>query len=110
MPPTGVMWKRMFLKPLITLLKSVLAEPKRSIIKILSDGVKSTSEIYAELQQRGFIIARSTLYYYLSVLEELGIIEGAGYKETGGGAPEKLWRLKTRRVGIDLVTGEIFKE
>jgi len=40
----------------------------------------------------------------------MGIIEMAGYREEGGGAPEKLWRLKTRKVGINLVTGEIFKE
>jgi hypothetical protein len=43
-------------------------------------------------------------------LEDAGIIEMAGYREEGGGAPEKLWRLKVRRIGIDLVTGEIFRE
>jgi DNA-binding transcriptional ArsR family regulator len=53
---------------------------------------------------------RSTLYYHLSALEDAGIIEMAGYREEGGGAPEKLWKLKVRRVGIDLVTGGIVKE
>ena len=32
------------------------------------------------------------------------------FYEAGGGAPEKLWKLKVRRMGIDLVTGEIFRE
>ncbi len=99
-----------FLKPLIMRLKVIMSEPKRSIIKILADGQKSTNEIYAALQERGFEIARSTLYYYLSTLEDLGVIEMAGYREEGGGAPEKVWRLKVRRIGIDLVSGEIFEE
>ncbi len=99
-----------FLKPLMMRLKMVLAEPKRSIIKILADGEKGTNEIYAALQERGFEMARSTLYYYLSTLEDLGIIELAGYREEGGGAPEKVWRLRVRRIGLDLVTGEVFEE
>ncbi len=99
-----------FLKPLMMRLKMVLSEPKRSIIKILADGEKGTNEIYAALQERGFEIARSTLYYYLSTLEDLGIIELAGYREEGGGAPEKVWRLRVRRIGLDLVTGEVFEE
>ena len=99
-----------FLKSLVMRLKAVLAEPKRSIIKILADEERGTNEIYAALQERGFEIARSTLYYYLSTLEDLGIIELAGYREEGGGAPEKVWRLRVRRIGLDLVTGEVFEE
>jgi hypothetical protein len=26
-----------------------------------------------------------------------------GYKEEGGGAPEKIWKLKTREIKIDLL-------
>ncbi|WP_231855762.1 hypothetical protein [Thermococcus peptonophilus] len=37
------------------------------------------------------------------------MIEMERYGEEGGRAPEKLWKLKVRRIGIDLVTGEIFK-
>ncbi|ASJ02354.1 DNA-binding protein [Thermococcus profundus] len=98
------------LKTLMMLLKPLLAEPRRSIITILSEGVKGTNEIYQALQARGLNMPRSTLYYHLSALEDAGIIEMAGYREEGGGAPEKLWKLKVRRIGIDLVTGEIFKE
>jgi len=48
--------------------------------------------------------AKSTkLYYHLSELKKAGIIEVAGYKEEGGGAPEKIWRLKSRRTVIDLL-------
>ena len=98
------------LKALMMALKPLLAEPKRSIIKILSEGVKGTNEIYEALRERGLEMPRSTLYYHLSALEDAGIIEMAGYREEGGGAPEKLWKLKVRRIGIDLVTGETFKE
>jgi DNA-binding transcriptional ArsR family regulator len=98
------------LKALMMLLKPLLAEPRRSIIKILSEGVKGTNELYQALLERGLSMPRSTLYYHLSALEDAGIIEMAGYREEGGGAPEKLWRLKVRRIGIDLVTGQIFKE
>jgi len=98
------------LKSLMMMLKPLMAEPRRSIIKILGEGVKGTNEIYQALWERGLNMPRSTLYYHLSALEDMGIIEMAGYHEEGGGAPEKLWRLKVRKVGIDLVTGEIFKE
>jgi|GEM_PF-1102120 len=87
-----------------------LSEPRRSIINILSDDVKSTNEIYKELRKRGLSIPRSVLYYHLSSLRELGIIEMAGYREGNGGAPEKTWRLKVKRIGINIVTGEVFVE
>ena len=43
------------------------------------------------------------LYYHLSALREAGIIEVAGYREGTGGIPEKVWRLRTRRIVIDLL-------
>ena len=98
------------LKNLVAMLRFLLSEPKRSIIRILSENVKGTSEIHQALQKKGFNIPRSTLYYYLSTLAEAGIIEMVGYREEGGGAPEKLWRLKVSKVGINLISGEIFKE
>ncbi|WP_245612371.1 ArsR family transcriptional regulator [Palaeococcus ferrophilus] len=52
---------------------------------------------------------RSTLYYHLSALEDAGIIEMAGYLEEGG-APEKLWKLKVRKIGMGLVTAGILGE
>ncbi len=108
--PRRMMTDKSNLKALMMVLKPLLAEPKRSIIKILSEGVKGTNEIYEALRERGLEMPRSTLYYHLSALEDAGIIEMAGYREEGGGAPEKLWRLKVRKIGMDLVTGEIFRE
>ncbi|EHR78745.1 DNA-binding protein [Thermococcus litoralis DSM 5473] len=108
--PKWMMGEMRNLRALMMLLKPLLAEPRRSIIKILSEGVKGTNEIYQALQERGLNMPRSTLYYHLSALEDAGIIEMAGYREEGGGAPEKLWKLKVRKIGIDLVTGEVFKE
>ncbi len=98
------------LKSLMMILRPLLMEPKRSIIETLSHGAKGTNEIYAALQERGLSMPRSTLYYHLSTLEEAGIIEMAGYREKGGGAPEKIWKLKVRKIGIDLTTGQIFKK
>ena len=98
------------LKNLMMMLKPLMAEPKRSIIRTLSESVRGTNELYQALQERGLNMPRSTLYYHLSALEDMGIIEMAGYREVGGGAPEKLWKLKVRKIGIDLVTGEIFRE
>lgn len=108
--PKWMMGDMANLKSLMMMLKPLMAEPRRSIIKILGEGIKGTNELYQALQERGLNMPRSTLYYHLSALEDMGIIEMAGYREEGGGAPEKLWRLKVRKVGIDLVTGEIFKE
>ena len=108
--PRWMMADKSNLKALMMALKPLLAEPKRSIVRILSEGVKGTNEIYDALKERGLEMPRSTLYYHLSALEDAGILEMAGYREEGGGAPEKLWKLKVRKMGIDLVTGEIFKE
>ncbi len=99
------------IKPTMMLIKSLLMEPRKSIVEILSTGVKSTNEIYEQLRSRGIELPRTTLYYHLSVLEEKGIIEMAGYREPRGGSiPEKTWRLKARKICIDIVTGEILKE
>lgn len=43
------------------------------------------------------------LYYHLSALKQAEIIEVASYREVKGGTPEKVWRLKTRRIVIDLL-------
>jgi len=98
-------------KELLMLVKPLLMEPRKSIIEILSSGVKSTNEVYTELLRRGIELPRTTLYYHLSALEEEGIIEMVGYREPEKGSiPEKTWRLRVRKVGINIVTGEICKE
>ena len=98
------------LKTLMMTLKSLMIEPRRSIIRILSNDVKGTNEIYRALQEMRMDIPRSTLYYHLPALADMGIIEMAGYREEGGGAPEKLWKLRAKKIGMDIVTGEIFQE
>jgi hypothetical protein len=37
-------------------------------------------------------------------MEKAGIIELAEYREVGGGAPEKVWKLKTQEIKINLLT------
>ncbi|WP_245612370.1 hypothetical protein [Palaeococcus ferrophilus] len=51
--PKWMMGEMGNLKSLMMILKPLMAEPKRSIIKTLSDGVKGTNEIYQGLQERG---------------------------------------------------------
>ncbi len=75
------------------------------IIEYIGESSRSTKEIYNYLIEKGEKITMSGLYYHLSELKNAGIIEVAGYKEEGGGAPEKIWKLKTKRIVIDLVEG-----
>jgi len=80
-----------------------------NIIRIIGEGEKGTGEILVELSKMGETLARSSIYYHLSELEKTGIIEQIRYREEGGGAPEKIWKLKTREIKIDLLdTGKDF--
>ena len=74
------------------------------IIRIIGEGEESSGEIIAGLKEAGEELARSSVYYHLSQLEKAGIIELAKYREVGGGAPEKVWRLKAREIKINLLT------
>ena len=76
------------------------------IIQIIGDKEKSTSEIFEGLKARGEGLSKSGLYYHLSELERADIIELSRYREVGGGAPEKVWRLKTREIRINLIDTE----
>ena len=73
------------------------------IVRIIGEEEKSTGEIFRELIEGNETLARSSLYYHLSELEKSGIIEHAAYREEGGGAPEKVWRLKTKEIRINLI-------
>ena len=73
------------------------------IIRIIGEAEKGSGEILEGLKVAGEGLARSSLYYHLSKLEDAGIIEMAGYRELGGGAPEKVWKLKTREIRVDLL-------
>jgi len=72
------------------------------IIELLRDGPASTSRIIELLQHEGAMRGRPNLYYHLSELQKAGIIEVAEYREEGGGAPEKVWRLALDRITINL--------
>ena len=74
------------------------------IIRLIGDSTKSTNEIFEGLQKSGEGISRSGLYYHLSEMEKADIIELAEYREVGGGAPEKVWKLKTKEIRINLLT------
>jgi DNA-binding HxlR family transcriptional regulator len=74
------------------------------IIRLIGSGTKSTSEIFEGLQKIKEGISKSGLYYHLSEMEKADIIELAEYREVGGGAPEKVWKLKTQEIKINLLT------
>ena len=73
------------------------------IIRIIGGGTKGTNEIFENLMMKGENISKSSLYYHLSELEDAGIIELAEYREVGGGAPEKVWKLKVKEIKINLL-------
>ncbi|MBO8183523.1 MAG: winged helix-turn-helix transcriptional regulator [Archaeoglobus sp.] len=72
------------------------------IIDCLKDCEKSTKEILDCLIEKNEAVSSSGLYYHLSELKNAGIIEIAGYIEQKG-APQKVWRLKVRKVEIPLL-------
>ena len=74
------------------------------IIRLIGDSTKSTNDIFEGLQKSGEGISKSGLYYHLSEMEKADIIELAEYREVGGGAPEKVWKLKTQEIKINLLT------
>lgn len=75
-----------------------------TIIRLIGKETRSTNEIFERLKEAGEGLSKSGLYYHLSEMEEAGIIELAKYREVGGGAPEKVWKLKTKEIKINLLT------
>ncbi len=74
-----------------------------AIIEFIGHGTKSTTEIYDHLIDRGEKLTKPGFYYHISELKNADIIEVADYMEEGGGAPEKIWKLKTKRIVFDLL-------
>ena len=74
-----------------------------TIIRLIGEETRSTNEIFEGLKEAGEGLSKSGLYYHLSEMEEAGIIELAEYREVGGGAPEKVWKLKTKEIKINLL-------
>ena len=73
------------------------------IIRLIGNEAKSTNKIFEGLKEARERLSRSGLYYHLSELEAADVIELAEYREVGGGAPEKVWRLKTKEIRINLL-------
>jgi DNA-binding transcriptional ArsR family regulator len=91
------------LQELRTYINALHCPTRWTIIDFIGDGSRSTKEIYGFLAERGAGLTPSGLYYHLSELNRAGIIEVSEYREKGGGAPEKVWKLKTRKIVIDLL-------
>ena len=89
-----------------TLNKSIQALhcPTRwDIIRFIGKGKKSTKDIQAFLTKNDECVTPSKVYYHLSELKKAGIIDVAEYKEEGGGAPDKVWKLKKTSIVINLL-------
>lgn len=91
------------LDPLKKYVQALHCPTRWDIIRFIGKGKRSSKEIHEILQNSNEGISRSGLYFHLSELKNADIIEVAGYKEEGGGAPEKVWKLKRTRIEIDLL-------
>ena len=76
------------------------------IIEFIGEGARSTGDIYDHLLKNGEELSKSGLYYHLSALKKASIIEVAQYIEEGGGASEKVWKMRTGKIVFDLLKGE----
>ncbi len=85
------------------ILKALRVPTRWKIVEFIGEEEKRTEEIFASLNEDEGKVTKSALYYHLAELKGADIIELAGYREEGGGAPEKIWKLKTRKIEIDLL-------
>ncbi len=92
--------------PLQKYVKALHCPTRWTIIRFIGNGKKSTKEIYDFLLRNNERITSSGLYYHLSELKKAEIIEVSEYREEGGGAPEKIWKLKTKKIVINLLDKE----
>lgn len=99
--PKGELGKR--IQKLQGLSKALHCPTRWEIIDIIGKGTAMTGEIRESLEDRGYDLAQSGLYYHLSELRDAGLIEVAEYVEEGKGAPEKSWKLTREKIEIDLV-------
>ncbi|MFW6111235.1 MAG: helix-turn-helix domain-containing protein [Thermoproteota archaeon] len=88
------------------LAKALHCPTRWEIIDILGTETAKTKEIRKGLEQRGYDLTPSGLYYHLSELKDTGLIEVAKYVEEGRGAPEKVWKLTRKKIEINLVGEE----
>lgn len=97
--------KEIGLREISTYARALHCPTRWRIIEFLSSGQASTSEIAKFLMRERLMIGRPNLYYHLSELQDAGIIEVAEYREEGGGAPEKVWKLAIDKITIHLKEG-----
>ncbi len=83
--------------------KALHCPTRWKIIEIIGTGGKSTKEIKEELDSMDEELSSSNLYYHLSELKKADIISVAEYREEGGGAPEKVWKLTRNKIVIELL-------
>lgn len=95
--------------PLKKYIRALHCPTRWAIIRYIGNDRRSTKEIYDFLSKSGKNVTASGLYYHLSELKNADIIDVAEYKEEGGGAPEKIWKLKRKRIVIDLLDEEEVK-
>lgn len=84
-------------------IKALHCPTRWDIIEIIGEGEKSTKEVRKELESLWAELTSSNMYYHLSELKDAGIIEVSEYREEGGGAPEKVWKLAKKSIKIDLI-------
>lgn len=94
------------LQTLKGLAKALHGPARWEIVHIIGASSATTDTIKTELENRGFDLTQSGIYYHLSELSEAGIIEVAGYVEEGRGAPTKEWTLRKETIEINLVPPE----
>jgi len=85
-------------------LKALRVPARWKIVEFIGEDEKRTEEIYRFLLENGEEVSKSGLYYHLAELKGADIIEIAGYFEKGAGAPGKIWKLKTKKIEIDLLS------
>ncbi len=99
--PKGKLGKR--IQKLQGLAKALHCPTRWDIIDIIGTETAKTKDIRSGLEEKGYDITQSGLYYHLSELRDAGIIEVEKFLEEGRGAPEKVWKLSKRKIEIDLV-------
>ena len=87
-------------------MKALHCHTRWLIIEYIGEGTRSTKDIYEYIVKNVEELSKSGLYYHLSELKDAEIIDVAEYIEEGGGAPEKIWKLKTKKSVIELLSKE----
>jgi ArsR family transcriptional regulator, cadmium/lead-responsive transcriptional repressor len=91
------------MKTIRTYIQALHCPTRWDIIDCIGAGQKSSKEIYDDLGLGEGGMTLAGLYYHLSALKRAGIIELASYREVKGGIPEKVWKLKTTKITINLL-------